>query len=42
MDICLTNNHLPNFSFISLIYDLKVKQMSNYISKTKSDKYLET
>ena len=25
-----------------IAYDLKVKQMSNYISKTKTDKYLES
>jgi len=31
MDICLTNNHLPNFSFVKVWCDLKVKQMSNYI-----------
>ena len=37
MDVCLTNNHLPNFSF-QFWYGLKVTKS---ISKTKTDKYLE-
>jgi len=41
MDICLTNNHLPDSSFISLIIMIWKWNQCWITPKTKTDKYVE-